>query len=69
MSGQPSCRRIWTSDLARHLVVLWLVAMLSGRLLGNIWSEEGTSEKSLEGFVGLQEQHLYDCEGSFGCYI
>lgn len=49
--------------------MLWLAAMLAGRLLGNIWSEEGTSEKRLEGFVGLQEQCLYDSEGSFGCYI
>jgi hypothetical protein len=69
VSGQPSCRRIWTSDHDRHPVVLWLAAMLAGRLLGNIWSEEGTSEKRLEGFVGLQEQCLYDSEGSFGCYI
>lgn len=69
MSGQPSCRRIWTNDHARHLVVLWRVAMPSGRLLGNIRSEEGTSEKRVEGLVVLQEQHLYDSEGSFGCYV
>lgn len=49
--------------------MLWRVAMPSGRLLENIWREEGTSEKRLEGLVGLQEQHLYDSEGSFGCYI
>lgn len=43
--------------------------MPAGRLLGNIRSEEGASEKRLEGLVDLQEQHLYDSEGSFGCYI